>query len=179
MTNEDTTQVAIQDSRLRHIHFTGSVKNGQLIQRALSISSAPFRSLGLELGGKDPAYVRNDVDVKRVAEEIADGAFFNSGQSCCGLERVYVHHSIYDAFVDELVRVAESYTLGDPMKQETTLGPVISQHAATLIRQHIQDAIQRGAKQRVDLSKFPADDVRLRFPIFVSYPNMIREKGRL
>lgn len=99
----------------------------------------------LELGGNDPAYVREDVDVAWAAEEIVDGAVFNSGQSCCALERVYVHERIHDAFVKAVQAVLSKYKLGDPLEKDTNVGPVISKAAAERIKQQIEDAIKGGA----------------------------------
>ena len=102
--------------------------------------------VGLELGGKDPAYVRADVDVDWAADEIVDGAIFNSGQSCCSLERIYVHESIHDRFVEAVQKVLSEYKLGDPFDQQTNVGPVISKRAVETISHHVQDALSKGAK---------------------------------
>lgn len=117
--------------------------------------------MGLELGGKDPAYIREDVDVKWAAEEIVDGAIFNSGQSCCSLERVYVAESIHDAFVAAVQEVLKGYKLGDPFDPKTNVGPVVSKSSADTIRAHIKDAIDKGAKdstpENQSFSHPPAD----------------------
>ena len=102
--------------------------------------------VGLELGGKDPAYVRSDVDVAWAAEEIVDGAIFNSGQSCCSLERVYVDASVHDEFVSAAQKILAGYVLGDPADKATNVGPVVSKRSADTIREHIADAIKKGAK---------------------------------
>lgn len=102
--------------------------------------------MGLELGGKDPAYVRSDVDIKWAAEEIVDGAVFNSGQSCCAIERVYVAEDIHDEFVAAVQEVLKGYVLGDPSDPKTNLGPVVSKRSANTIRYHIKDALDKGAK---------------------------------
>ena len=102
--------------------------------------------VGLELGGNDPAYVRNDVDLTWVSEEIVDGAVFNSGQSCCSLERVYVHESVHDQFVSAVQTVLEGYKLGDPLDENVNVGPVISKAAKDRIQAHIDDAVKKGAK---------------------------------
>lgn len=125
------------------ICFTGSVAGGLSVQRAASDRVVP---VGLELGGKDPAYVRKDVDVKWAAEEIVDGAVFNSGQSCCAIERVYVDESIHDEFVSAVQEVLKGYKLGDPMEKDTNVGPVVSRRSMNTIHKHIKDAIDRGAK---------------------------------
>lgn len=102
--------------------------------------------VGLELGGKDPAYVRPDVDLDWAAGEIVDGAVFNSGQSCCSIERVYVHEEVHDKFVEAVQKVLAGYKLGDPFDKSTNLGPVVSKAAAQRIQQHVKDAISQGAK---------------------------------
>lgn len=101
--------------------------------------------VGLELGGKDPAYIRADIDVNWAAENIVDGAIFNSGQSCCSIERVYVSEKIHDEFVAASKEVLKNYKLGDPFDQSTQLGPVISKRSAEKIRAHVEDALQKGA----------------------------------
>ncbi len=144
---------------VRHVCFTGSVAGG----KAVDIASATagnrdaFVSVGLELGGKDPAYVRADADLAHAAVELVDGATFNSGQSCCAVERIYVHESIYDAFVARFVQEVKKHVLGDPMDQATTLGPVVSLRAAQTIRAHVKDAIDKGAKALIEDGFFPAD----------------------
>lgn len=121
------------------VSFTGSVANGKHVDKTAA-SGAGFKSVGLELGGKDAAYVRADSDPAYAAENIVDGAFFNSGQSCCAIERVYVHESIYDAFVEKFVEVVKDYVLGDPREEATTLGPVISLRSAANINAQIAEA---------------------------------------
>ncbi|GAM82463.1 hypothetical protein ANO11243_004430 [Dothideomycetidae sp. 11243] len=124
--------------------FTGSVPGGLAVQKAASDRVAV--RVGLELGGKDPAYIRSDVDVEWAAEEIVDGAIFNSGQSCCSLERVYVDSKIHDQFVSAAQKVLAGYKLGDPSDKATNIGPVVSKRSAETIRSHIADAISKGAK---------------------------------
>ncbi|KAL8879920.1 MAG: hypothetical protein Q9198_002562, partial [Flavoplaca austrocitrina] len=128
--------------QIRLICFTGSVAGGLAVQRA---AADRIVSVGLELGGKDPAYVRADVEVKWAAEEIVDGAIFNSGQSCCSVERVYVAEKIHDKFIAAIQEVLKSYKLGDPLSRDTNVGPVVSKRAAELINSQIQDAINKGA----------------------------------
>ncbi|KAF2121412.1 Aldehyde/histidinol dehydrogenase [Lophiotrema nucula] len=123
--------------------FTGSVANGLAVQHAASDRIGV--RVGLELGGKDPAYVRSDVDVKWAAEEIVDGAVFNSGQSCCSVERVYVDEKIYDRFVSEVQDVLKGYKLGDPHDPKTHLGPVVSKRSVETIKSHVRDALDKGA----------------------------------
>lgn len=125
------------------VAFTGSVAGGLAVQKA---AADRIVRVGLELGGKDPAYVRGDVDVAWAAEEIVDGAVFNSGQSCCSIERVYVAASIHDKFIEEVQRVLANYRLGDPFDKSTHVGPVISRRSKEAIEAHIADALQKGAK---------------------------------
>lgn len=133
----------VRSPQINLICFTGSVAGGLQVQRAASDRVVP---VALELGGKDPAYVRDDVDVKWAAEEIVDGAVFNSGQSCCSIERVYVADNIHDAFVSAVQDVLKGYKLGDPFDQSTNVGPVVSKKSAETIKAHIKDAIDKGAK---------------------------------
>ncbi|BGP45023.1 hypothetical protein JCM10450v2_000838 [Rhodotorula kratochvilovae] len=141
------------------VSFTGSVANGKRVEKTAALAAERgngFKMVGLELGGKDAAYVRADCDPAYAAANIVDGAMFNSGQSCCGVERVYVHESIYDRFVEEAVKVVKEYKLGDPREQETTLGPVISLRSAATIREHVSEAVEKGATALMDETLFPA-----------------------
>ncbi|GAA5979929.1 hypothetical protein JCM10908_001468 [Rhodotorula pacifica] len=143
------------------ISFTGSVANGKRVEKTAALAAAAekgngFKMVGLELGGKDAAYVREDSDPAYAAENIVDGAMFNSGQSCCGIERVYVHESLYARFVEEVVKVVKGYKLGDPREQETTLGPVVSLRSAATIREHIAEAVSQGARALIPESECPA-----------------------
>ena len=142
----------IQDHRVDFVAFTGSVEGGHAVQRA---ASERFIGLGLELGGKDPAYVRADANLDHAVENIVDGAFFNSGQSCCGIERIYVHSSLYERFVGAFAKTVKGYILGDPMDVETTLGPMVRTKNADHVRAHIQEAIQGGATALIDANIFP------------------------
>ena len=142
--NPEDLKPLILSPNVDHICFTGSVAAGVAIQ---TIAAARVScSVGLELGGKDPAYVRGDVDVAWAAEENVDGAIFNSGQSCCAIERVYVHESIHDSFVEEVKNVLAGYKLGDPMDPATNIGPVVSRRAVQAIKSQIADAVAKGAK---------------------------------
>lgn len=133
----------VRDPKIALICFTGSVAGGLAVQKA---AADRIVNVGLELGGKDPAYVRSDVDVAWAAEEIVDGAVFNSGQSCCSLERIYVDEKIHDEFVEAVQNVLKNYRLGDPFNMETHLGPVVSKRSKETIEAHIKDAIEKGAK---------------------------------
>jgi acyl-CoA reductase-like NAD-dependent aldehyde dehydrogenase len=136
------------------VAFTGSVAVGHAVSRA---AADRFISVGLELGGKDPAYVRADADIAFAAENLVDGAFFNSGQSCCGIERIYVQESVFDDFVAKAVEVTKGYRLGDPTKAETNLGPVVSAKAAAFIRAQVEEAVGQGARALMDPGAFRAD----------------------
>ncbi|OKL57445.1 hypothetical protein UA08_07165 [Talaromyces atroroseus] len=136
-------QVLIRSPLVNHICFTGSVAGGLAVQKA---ASDRIINVGLELGGKDPAYIRGDVDIPWAAEEIVDGAIFNSGQSCCAIERVYVHESIHDQFVEEVKKVLSKYRVGDPFDKNTQIGPVISRRSQETFNAHVAEALAHGAK---------------------------------
>ncbi len=149
----DSTLQLVANPAIDHIAFTGSTQVGQQVEHA---AAGRFVSLGLELGGKDAAYVRHDADFGMAAENLADGAFYNAGQSCCAVERIYVHHERYEEFVDALVHHARQQVLGDPLHAETTLGPVVNQAAADRIRRDIAAACAAGAECLVPETEFPA-----------------------
>ncbi|EFR02394.1 aldehyde dehydrogenase [Nannizzia gypsea CBS 118893] len=136
-------ETIIRSPLINHICFTGSVAGGLAVQKA---AADRIVNVGLELGGNDAAYVREDVDLAWAAEEIVDGAIFNSGQSCCSIERVYVHEKIHDAFIQEIKKVLANYRVGDPFDEKTQIGPVISQRARESILSHIEDAVKGGAR---------------------------------
>ncbi|HEV7801412.1 MAG TPA: aldehyde dehydrogenase family protein, partial [Burkholderiales bacterium] len=143
----------INDERVAFVAFTGSVGGGHTVQRA---ASERFIATGLELGGKDPAYVRRDAPLAATVENLVDGAFFNSGQSCCGIERIYVHGDVYDDFVSGFVELTNQYRLGNPLDPQTTLGPMVRTDAADNVRRQIQEAIGMGAQALIDPARFPA-----------------------
>lgn len=149
----------IQAPEIALVCFTGSVAGGLAVQKAAA-GRVDCR-VGLELGGKDPAYVREDVDVDWAAEEIVDGAIFNSGQSCCSVERVYVASSIHDQFVAATQKVLAAYKVGDPLDKSTQIGPVISKAAVQRIKEHVDDAVAKGAKNATpssaSLTSFPSE----------------------
>jgi acyl-CoA reductase-like NAD-dependent aldehyde dehydrogenase len=153
LSHEDAENT-IRDRRVNHVAFTGSVPTGHKVQRA---AADRFISVGLELGGKDPGYVRADADVAFAVENLIDGAFFNSGQCCCGIERLYLHENVYDEFIERAVAMANSYRLGDPTRQDTNLGPVVNTRAAEFIRGQVAEAVSQGAKTLVDTSRFEMD----------------------
>jgi acyl-CoA reductase-like NAD-dependent aldehyde dehydrogenase len=147
-------QKVIADERISFVAFTGSVGGGHAVQQA---ASTRFIGTGLELGGNDPAYVRADAPLARTVENLVDGAFFNSGQSCCGVERIYVDKSLYKPFVEAFVDLTRQYKLGNPLEAQTTLGPMVRKDAADSVRRHIKKAIGKGAKALIDPKAFPAE----------------------
>jgi acyl-CoA reductase-like NAD-dependent aldehyde dehydrogenase len=143
----------VGDRRVDFVAFTGSVEGGHAVQRA---TADRFIGTGLELGGKDPAYVRADADLEHTVANLMDGVFFNSGQSCCGIERIYVHREVYDEFLERSAAFAAGYRLGDPTDAATTLGPMVRTSAADFVRAQIRDALAAGARTLVDESRFAA-----------------------
>ncbi len=153
LTHDQTSRI-IGAPEIRFVAFTGSVPGGKAVEQA---AAGRFIGLGLELGGKDPGYVRADADLDGAVGGLIDGAFFNSGQSCCGIERIYVHKSLFDGFVEKAVALTNEYVLGDPMDQATTLGPMVRASAADFVRKQIADAVAAGAKTLIDTKAFKAD----------------------
>ncbi len=151
LTHEQVAKV-IGDSRIADVAFTGSVAGGEAVQNAIG---KRFVIAGLELGGKDPAYVREDADLAFAVENLVEGSFFNSGQSCCGIERIYVHQSHFDAFVEQFVALTKPYRLIDPLDPASTQGPMVRTSAADFARAHVQDALSQGAQALIDESLFP------------------------
>jgi acyl-CoA reductase-like NAD-dependent aldehyde dehydrogenase len=152
--DHEGTSRLIASRGVDHVNFTGSVAGGRAIERA---AAGTFTTLGLELGGKDPAYVRPDADFDFAVANIVDGAFYNSGQCCCGMERVYVHERLYDRFVEATAATTATYRLGNPLEVETTLGPMAATRFADLVRNQTAEALAKGATPLVDASHFPAD----------------------
>ncbi|TLV00839.1 aldehyde dehydrogenase family protein [Dyadobacter luticola] len=152
LSHEQVAQV-IGDERIDYVAFTGSVEGGHAVQKAIN---ARFIIGGLELGGKDPAYVRADANLADAVENLVDGSFFNSGQSCCGIERIYVHQDIYDQFVSDFAELTKTYTLGNPLDQDTTLGPMVRTSAADFAQKQIDEAIAQGATALIDTTLFSA-----------------------
>jgi acyl-CoA reductase-like NAD-dependent aldehyde dehydrogenase len=153
MDHAQTARV-IGDARIAFVAFTGSVPGGHAVQRA---AAERFIATGLELGGKDPAYVRADAALAPTIENLVDGSFFNSGQSCCGIERIYVHRSVYQPFVEGFVELTRKYRLGDPLDKGTTLGPMVRADAAASVRGQVREALGKGAKALIDAKSFAAD----------------------
>jgi acyl-CoA reductase-like NAD-dependent aldehyde dehydrogenase len=149
--SHESTERAIRDPRVDFVAFTGSVAGGHAVQRA---AADRFIGTGLELGGCDPAYVRHDANLAHAVDSLVDGAFFNSGQSCCGIQRIYVHERLYDEFVAGAVALTNRYVLGDPTSADTTLGPVVRTAAAEQIRRQVAASIAAGAIPAIDEKAF-------------------------
>tara|TARA_Y100000590_G_scaffold410282_1_gene503191 strand:- start:1812 stop:3197 length:1386 start_codon:yes stop_codon:yes gene_type:complete len=153
--NHQATAKIIGDIRIDHILFTGSVSGGKQVKKAIGDK---FINAGLELGGKDPAYVRKDCNLNHAIENLTDGAFYNSGQSCCGIERIYVDNEIYEDFIEGIKNLTEKYILDDPLKKETNLGPVVRLSAAKFIRQQINEAMSNGAEDIINKKNFKIEN---------------------
>ena len=134
---------ALLEQRIDGVFFTGSYATGQKIAMAVA---PKLIKVQLELGGKDPAYVCDDVDVASVAAGLADGAFYNNGQSCCAIERIYVHTDIYEPFVEAFVQTVQGFRLGNPTETDTYLGPLSRKPQIAVIEQQLQDAVAKGAQ---------------------------------
>ena len=141
----------IQHESIKGVFFTGSVSGGKAIQQA---AAGKFINMGFELGGKDPAYVAEDASLPNAVENLVDGAFFNSGQSCCGIERIYVHKKRYEDFLDGFVSLTNQYVVGDPREEETTLGPLVRASAAERVHRQVEDAIAMGAHNLITAEQF-------------------------
>ncbi len=152
----DATADVVRDNRIDFVAFTGSVSGGHTIQK---IASERFIGVGLELGGKDPAYVRADANLDFAIENLLDGAFFNSGQSCCGIERIYVHENHFSSFVDGFVDLTNQYVLGNPLNESITLGPMAKLSGAKWVKSHIDQAISAGAKALIDWRQFKGQEL--------------------
>lgn len=151
--SHESTLGLVASEGVDFVAFTGSVAGGHAIVRA---AAGRFLATGLELGGKDPAYVASDADLVAAAEGLVDGAFFNAGQSCCGIERIYVHERVYDQFLANAVEATLALRLGDPSDPATTLGPMVRTGAADLVREHTAEALSRGARALIDEDRFAA-----------------------
>src|SRR5271166_6332619 len=152
LSHQDTARL-MGDRRVASVCFTGSVSGGKAV---IAATAAGFANSGLELGGKDPAYVRADANLAHAVETLTDGAFFNAGQSCCGIKRIYVAAPRYDEFVAGVVALTRQYRLGSPLDPETTLGPVVRASAADAVRAQVRAAVARGARQLIDEAAFAA-----------------------
>jgi len=150
-----TTEALIGARSFGFVNFTGSVGGGAAIEKA---AAGTFTATGLELGGKDPGYVRADADLDAAVDSLMDGAMYNAGQCCCGIERIYVHESLYEAFVEKAVAWVHALKLGNPFDAATTLGPMANKRFAAVVRAQIAEAVAAGAKPLIDPAAFPADD---------------------
>ncbi|MCF6302175.1 MAG: aldehyde dehydrogenase family protein, partial [Devosiaceae bacterium] len=148
-----TTSALIASKSFGFVNFTGSVGGGVAMEKA---AAGTFTSLGLELGGKDPGYVMEDADLDGAVDTLIDAAMFNSGQCCCGIERIYVIDTLYDAFVEKAVAIVSAYKLGNPLDAETTLGPMAAKRFADEVRNQISEALADGAKAHIET--FAEDD---------------------
>ncbi|HEX3595877.1 MAG TPA: aldehyde dehydrogenase family protein [Polyangiaceae bacterium] len=153
-TSDEDTDKLVETPGVDFVAFTGSVRVGHLIQ---THAVGRFIPVGLELGGKDAAYVRADANLEHAVENLVDGAFFNSGQSCCGIERVYVDAGLYDRFVEGYVALTKQYRLGNPLDTAVNLGPLVRASAAEFVRGQIAEATKRGARALIDPKTFAAD----------------------
>lgn len=146
--NHGQTEKVLASGRIDHVNFTGSVAGGRAIEKA---AAGTFMTLGLELGGKDPAYVLPDAKLDHAVANLVDGAFYNSGQCCCGIERVYVHEKVYDEFVEGFVAETKNYVVGNPLDQATTIGPMAQARFADFIREQKAEAQRKGAKAHIGM----------------------------
>ena len=153
--DHDTTSALIAGNNFGFVNFTGSVGGGQTMERA---AAGTFTGVGTELGGKDPGYVMNDADLDAAVDTLIDAAMFNSGQCCCGIERIYVIDSLYDAFVAKAVAIVNGFKLGNPLDAETTMGPMANIRFAQEVRAQTMEAIHMGANALIDIADFPMDD---------------------
>ena len=153
--SHEVTEKLIADRAFNFVNFTGSVAGGAAMERA---AAGTFTPLGLELGGKDPGYVRADADLDAAVDSLMDGAMFNAGQCCCGIERIYVHESLYDAFVEKAVAWVKALKLGNPFDAATTIGPMANKRFAAVVREQVAEAIAEGATPLIDPALFPEDD---------------------
>jgi acyl-CoA reductase-like NAD-dependent aldehyde dehydrogenase len=152
LSHADTARL-MGDARVASVCFTGSVSGGRAVVAA---TASGFATSGLELGGKDPAYVRSDANLAHAIDTLTDGAFYNAGQSCCGIKRIYVAASRYEEFIAGVVDLTKKYRLGSPLDPETTIGPVVRTAAAESVRSQVREAVGRGARQLIDEAGFAA-----------------------
>lgn len=150
--DHETVARVLDQRRIGYVSFTGSVRGGREVYRATAAQN--FVGVGLELGGKDPALVLPDCDFDFAVENVVDAAFYNAGQSCCAVERVYVHSEIYDRFVEAFTAKVHEYVVGNPLEEGTSLGPVVDARAARSITAQVEAALAAGARQTTDDSRF-------------------------
>lgn len=146
------TENIIKQPQIDYVAFTGSVAGGTMVEKA---AVGRFIGVGLELGGKDPAYVRADANIELAVDTCIDGTFFNSGQSCCGIERIYVASEVFDEFVTKAIALVNGYKLGRSDDSTTSLGPLVKTSAADFVRSQIDDAINKGAIAHINPASFP------------------------
>ena len=151
--DHETTIELIRNRQFDFINFTGSVGGGKKMEQA---AAGTFVPVATELGGKDPGYVRADANLDAAVDTLIDGAMFNSGQCCCGIERIYVHESLFEAFVEKSVALVKGYRLGNPLLKETTLGPMANVRFAREVREQVTEALQEGATAHIPT--FAEDD---------------------
>jgi acyl-CoA reductase-like NAD-dependent aldehyde dehydrogenase len=151
--DHETTIELIRNRQFDFINFTGSVGGGKKMEQA---TAGTFVPVATELGGKDPGYVRADANLDAAVDTLIDGAMFNSGQCCCGIERIYVHESLFEAFVEKSVALVKGYRLGNPLLKETTLGPMANVRFAKEVREQVTEALQEGATAHIPT--FAEDD---------------------
>lgn len=152
--DHDQTGAIIAGGRVQQVNLTGSVAAGKAMENA---ATGRFIGMGLELGGKDPAYVRADANLDYAVENLVDGSFFNSGQSCCAVERIYVDATLYPPFVERFAALTRQYVLGNPLDEATTLGPLVNAGAADFVRGQIAEALQMGARALIGPQDFATD----------------------
>ena len=137
-----TTEQVIQSGLIHHLAFTGSVAGGRRVQTSVG---SQFIETGLELGGKDPAYIREDANLDTAIPSVMDGVFYNAGQSCCGIERIYVHETLFDHFVKGAIEFMNNLKIGDPMDKATDMGPLAQNSGLETIEEQLADAEEKGA----------------------------------
>lgn len=150
-----TTEHLIASRSFGFVNFTGSVAGGAAMERA---AAGTFTSLGLELGGKDPGYVMEDADLDWAVDVLMDGAMYNAGQCCCGIERIYVARPLFDEFVEKSVAWVNKLKLGNPFEPETSLGPMANARFARTVREQVDEAVKAGARPLIEKQNFPQDD---------------------
>ena len=151
--DHDTTSALLSERAVDFVNFTGSVGGGRSMERA---AAGTFIPVSTELGGKDPGYVRADANIDAAVDTLLDGAMFNAGQCCCGIERIYVHESLFDQFVKKAVAWVNAQKLGNPLDPDTTMGPMANVRFAKEVRAQIEEALADGATAHIDT--MPADD---------------------
>jgi len=159
--DHETTTILLKHPSINFISFTGSVSSGAVIENSVA---GLFKPLALELGGNDPAYVREDLkpntpEFENAIANIVDGAYFNSGQSCCAVERIYVHDSIFETFSEQFIELVKQYKISTPLQQSTTLGPLVNTNAANKTREQLHDATTKGATLCIASDHFQIQDL--------------------